>query len=226
MTRAALPASRAPAHTTISSRLISLRRHDDLPLAHHHVHLAPHAGLAGQIHPRLDREPHARDQQPVVVRLGVVDRRPEAVQAVAVDRVAGAGDWCGPGSPASAMTRLAAASASAAAHRLAARAPARSIRSSAASRASRTTVHRRASRSDGAADRRHPGLVGVDPVGLLGPEVEQQQRARHDRRALLRGRLVVRPRGVGTPAHAGAALGHQARAVEALADPHRQLRAR
>src|SRR6185503_8680295 len=51
-----------------------------------HVHLAPDAKLAGQVDPRLNREPDTRPEPPVIVRLVIIQIGAGAVE-VAVDRV-------------------------------------------------------------------------------------------------------------------------------------------
>src|SRR4051794_11906183 len=72
-------------------RLVVVGRDQDVPLLHDDIHLASHACDPRQVDAGLDRESHSRQEQAVVVGLGIGGWWPEDLKAGTVERVAGLG---------------------------------------------------------------------------------------------------------------------------------------
>src|SRR5688572_959177 len=70
--------------------LILRRRDDELTLTNVRVDLGTHADLAGNVDAGLDRERDARNEQPLLARLEVVNVRTGAVEVARVNGVSGA----------------------------------------------------------------------------------------------------------------------------------------
>src|SRR5688500_11015032 len=68
--------------------LIDPRRHHELAVAHVRVDFGPHADLAWDVHPGLDREGNARYEQSLFAGLEVIEVRSRAVKIARVNRVA------------------------------------------------------------------------------------------------------------------------------------------
>ncbi len=68
-----------PVHTRTKLRLHS-PRHLSPPCPRHHVHLAPHPELPRKINPRLHRKTRIRKNQPLIMRLQIIQMRPIPMQ--------------------------------------------------------------------------------------------------------------------------------------------------
>src|SRR5262245_1239933 len=70
--------------------LIFLRGHHRRAGLDVDVHLAPHTNAAGDVHPRLDRECHPRNEKPLLARFEIIEVWPGSMEIARIDRVAGA----------------------------------------------------------------------------------------------------------------------------------------